>query len=87
MADYTVKLTDTEDKAMSYCCVSTQTWADNALQNRARQAKDEIIKKNTAHCNANNIQIATGEDAQIAQAFDLKVVQALKDVDTEVKEK
>ena len=40
MAKYTTELTDTEDKAMSYCCMSTQDWADNALKNRARQAKD-----------------------------------------------
>ena len=43
MADYTVKLTDTEDKAMTYAALSTQDWVDNALKNRARIAKDEII--------------------------------------------
>jgi|TARA_Y100000114_G_C11626568_1_gene262296 hypothetical protein len=79
MADYTVKLTDTEDKAMSYCAMSTQDWVDNALKNRAKIAKDEIIILNTAHCNANNIQIATGEDAQVTQAFDLKVVKTAKE--------
>ena len=79
MADYTVKLTDTEDKAMSYCAMSTQDWVDNALKNRARIAKEEIIVLNTTHCNANNIQIATGEDAQITQAFDLKVVKTAKE--------
>ena len=79
MADYTVKLTDTEDKAMSYCALSTQEWVDNALKNRARIAKDEIIALNTAHCNANGITIATGEDAQVTQAFDLKVVKTAKE--------
>jgi len=79
MANYTVKLTDTEDKAMSYCAMSTQDWVDNALKVRARTAKDEIIVLNTAHCNANNIQIATGEDAQVTQAFDLKVVKTAKE--------
>jgi len=84
MADYTVKLTDTEDKAMSYCALSTQEWVDNALKNRARIAKDEIIALNTAHCNANNIQIATGEDKQVEQAFTLKVVKTAKEVNEEV---
>ena len=79
MADYTVKLTDTEDKAMSYCALSTQDWVDNALKNRARIAKDEIINLNTIHCNANSIQIANGEDAQVQQAFDLKVVKTAKE--------
>ena len=84
MADYTVKLTDTEDKAMTYAAVSTQDWVDNALKNRARIAKDEIIALNTAHCNANNIQIATGEDKQVEQAFTLKVVKTAKEVNEEL---
>jgi len=79
MAEYKVTLTDTEDKAMTYCAVSTQDWVDNALKNRARIAKEEIIILNTAHCNANNIQIAIGEDNQVTQAFDLKVVKTAKE--------
>ena len=79
MAKYTTELTDTEDKAMSYCCMSTQDWADNALKNTARQAKDEIIALNMKHCNEKSITIATGEDAQVQQAFDLKVVKTAKE--------
>ena len=85
MTDYKVTLTDTEDKAMTYCTVSTQDWVDNALKNRARIAKEEIIALNTTHCNANNIQIATGEDAQVAQAFTLKVVKTAKEREAELK--
>ena len=85
MTDYKVTLTDTEDKAMTYCTVSTQDWVDNALKNRARIAKEEIIALNTTHCNANNIQIATGEDAQVAQAFSLKVVKTAKEREAELK--
>ena len=43
MAKYEIELTDTEDKAMSYACLSTQDWADNALKNRARIAIDNIV--------------------------------------------
>ena len=64
---------------MSYCCMSTQDCADNALKNRARQAKDEIIALNMKHCNEKSITIATGEDAQVQQAFDLKVVKTAKE--------
>ena len=85
MADYTVKLTDTEDKAMTYAALSTQDWVDNALKNRARIAKDEIIAANMAHCNANGISIATGEDKQVEQAFTLKVVKTAKEVNEESK--
>lgn len=75
MPDITVALTDTENKCMEYAAVSVQDWADNALTNRARIAKDEIIALLVAHCNANGVSIATGEDAQITQAYELKVVK------------
>ena len=75
MPDITVSLTDTENKCLEYAAASVQDWADNALKNRARIAKEEIIALNTAHCNANSVAIAVGEDAQVTQAFDLGVVQ------------
>ena len=75
MVDIPVSLTDTENKALEYAAASVQDWADNALQNRARIAKDEIIAALVAHCNANSVAIATGEDAQVTQAFDLGVVK------------
>ena len=75
MPDITVSLTDTENKCMEYAAVSVQDWADNALTNRARIAKEEIISLLVAHCNANGIAIATGEDAQITQAYELEVVK------------
>ena len=75
MPDITVSLTDTENKCMEYAAASVQDWADNALTNRARIAKDEIIALLVAHCNANGVAIATGEDAQITQAYELEVVK------------
>ena len=83
MAKYEIELTDTEDKALSFVAYSQKDWIDNAAKNRARLAKEEIIALNTAHCNANNIQIASGEDAQVAQAFTLKVVKTAKEVQEE----
>ena len=56
-----------------------EKWTDNAVTNRARIAKDEIIAKLITHCNANSIALATGEDAQVTQAFDLKVVKTVKE--------
>jgi hypothetical protein len=75
MPDITVTLTDTENKALEYAAVSVQDWADNALKNRARIAKDEIIALLVAHCNANSVALAVGEDAQVTQAYDLGIVQ------------
>ena len=80
MPDITVTLTATENKAMEYAAVSVQDWADNALTNRARIAKDEIIEKLVAHCNANGVALAVGEDAQVTQAYDLGVVDTAANV-------
>ena len=84
MPDITITLTDTENKALEYAAVSVQDWADNALTNRARIAKDEIIEKLIKHCNANGVTIATGEDAQVTQAFDLGVVRTAAQVQAQV---
>jgi len=81
MPDITVSLTDTELKCLEYAAASPQDWADNALTNRARIAKDEIIAALVAHCNANGIAIATGEDAQVTQAYDLKVVKKASEIE------
>ena len=74
MPDITISITETEQKALEYVMVDINDWTDNAVTNRARIAKDEIIGLLVAHCNANGIAIATGEDAQVTQAYDLGVV-------------
>ena len=72
--DYTITLSDTEKKCMEYIAVDVDDWITNAATNRARIAKLEIIDILVKHCNANNIAIATGEDAQVTQAYTLGVV-------------
>ena len=80
MADVTVKLTDTQMKCLEYSAYSVQDWCDNAIYNRARVAQEEIISKLIEHCNANSIALAVGTDAQITQAYTLKVVDTAKNV-------
>ena len=72
--DYTITLTDTEQKSMEVIAVDVKEWISNAAKNRARKAKLEILDLNTKHCNANSIAIAVGDDAQVTQAYDLGVV-------------
>jgi len=48
MTTYTIELNDAEVKAMEYVAFSVQDWADNALQNRARIAMDEIYDAEVA---------------------------------------
>tara|TARA_R100000329_G_C7426768_1_gene150044 strand:+ start:210 stop:467 length:258 start_codon:yes stop_codon:yes gene_type:complete len=73
--DYTVTLTDTQVKGLEYAAKDPKEWITNAAQARASIAVSEIIKLNTAHCNANSIAIAVGEDAQVTQAYTLGVVK------------
>ena len=78
MAEIKVTVTDTQLKCLEYVAYSVQDWCDNAIHNRARIAQNKIIEALVAHCNANGIQIATGADAQVTQAFDLKIVDTAK---------
>ena len=80
MAEIKVTVSDTQVKCLEYVSYSVQDWCDNAIHNRARIAQDEIIAALVAHCNENSIAIATGADAQVAQAFELKVVDTAKNV-------
>lgn len=73
-----ITLTDTEYKCLEYDIYTPQTWVENFTKVKASKCKDQIITKLTAHCNANSIQIAVGEDAQITQAYDLGVVETAK---------
>jgi len=79
MSNITVTLSDTEFKCLEYAANTPQDWADNTLKNRAKIAKDEIIAALVDHCNANDVAIATGEDAQVTQAFSLGVVKTAAD--------
>lgn len=83
MPDITITLTATENKALEYAAASVQDWANNAIKDRARIAKDEIIALLVAHCNANNVALAVGEDAQVAQAYDLGVVRTVAEVEAD----
>jgi len=77
MADYTITLTNTQVKSMEFICADVDEWITNAVTNRARIAKEEILSLNMAHCNANGIALAAGEDAQVQQAYDLNLVTKL----------
>lgn len=77
MPSYTVTLNDIEKKAFDYVALDAEQWIKNAAANRARIAKEEIVKLNTDHCNENGIAIAVGIDAQVTQAYDLGIVKTV----------
>ena len=72
--DYTITLTETEKKSMEFIAADVDDWITNAAKARAKVAKNEILRLNLEHCNANSITLATGEDAQVTQAYTLGVV-------------
>ena len=80
MAEIKVTVSDTQVKCIEYAAYSIQDWCDNAIHNRARIAQGEIIAALVAHCNEKGIAIATGADAQVAQAYELKVVDTAKNI-------
>ena len=73
--DYTITITDTEKIALEYIAFDVDEWITNAAKNRARIAVDEIVALVVAHCNENSIALAVGKEAQVAQAYELGVVQ------------
>ena len=73
MATYTITLTDAEVKAMEYVALSVQDWADNALQNRARQAMDEIYDAEVARMTADpTITSIPADKEAVVLAADIK---------------
>ena len=76
MPDITVTISDTEQKCLQHDIADDlDVWADAIIKNKANIIKSQIITMLIAHCNENDIAIATGEDAQITQAYDLGVVR------------
>lgn len=84
MPNITVTVSDTQNKCLEYAAVSVQDWCENAIHSRALAAQDEIISILVQHCNANDIAIATGIDAQITQAFSLGVVKTAAERNAEI---
>ena len=80
MAEIKVTVSDTQVKCLEYAAYSVQDWCDNAIHERARIAQEEIIAKLVEHCNANSIALAVGTDKQVAQAYELKIVDTAKNV-------
>ena len=69
MTQYSITLTTSEDKALSYVAFSQQDWIDNVAHDRCRIAIDEIAKICIEQCLANNIQIPGSKDEMVELAF------------------
>ena len=86
MPDYTVTLTDAEDKALRHVAVDPQDWIDNAVHNRCRIAIDDIynaeVERMTADPEITSIPADKTQvvlDADIMSAAD-RQAQAEQDI-------
>jgi hypothetical protein len=70
MNEIIITLTDTQLKGLSHVALDPQEWIQNAADNRARQANDEIVDLTVKHCLDNGIQIPTSREAIVTYAFD-----------------
>ncbi len=84
MTTYTIELTDAETKAMEYVSASVQDWADNALQNRARIAIDEIYDSEVARMTADpTITSIPADKEAVVLAADIKSA-AVRQAESEI---
>lgn len=74
--DYTITLTETQQKAMEYITPDVDEWITNFTVSRADITINEIIALLVEHCNSNDIALEVGKDAQVAQAYSLGIVAA-----------
>ena len=70
---YTVTVTDTEDKALQTVCADVTEWINHVASHNAEVAINNIVDKNTKHCNTNGIAIGVGITAQVDQALNLGI--------------
>ena len=66
---YTITITDTEDKALSFASASQQDWIDNAVHVRCGKAINEIVKIYTERALDEGVQIPATRELILADAF------------------
>ena len=67
--NYTITLTSSEDKALSYAALSQDDWIQNAAHERCRIAIDEIVAITVQKCLDTGTQIPGSKDEMVELAF------------------
>jgi len=76
--NYTITLTEAQQKAMEYIAADVDEWITNAATNRARIAINEICALYTNHKLENNEPItAVGKDAMVLAAYEEGIVKTV----------
>ena len=69
MANYTITLSEAENKALSYAALTQQEWIDNAIHARCYVAIEEIVAITVQKCLETNTAIPNSKDAMVDLAF------------------
>lgn len=85
MAQYTVIISDEEEKALLTDMVSIQDWLDNAVHNKARQCVDVVCRQ--ALEDESDTLLTKGEKGQIVAALakEGRVISTIKHMPPEIK--
>lgn len=76
--DYTISLTEAEQRAMEYVALDVDDWITNAAINRARIAIDEICDIYVKHKLNNNLPITvTNKPDMVLAAYDEGLVKTV----------
>jgi len=76
--NYTITLTEAQQKAMEYIAADVDDWITNAATNRARIAINEICALYTNYKLENNEPItAVGKDAMVLAAYEEGIVKTV----------
>lgn len=70
MSNYSITLSDAEDKALSYAAFSQNDWIQNAVHERCRVAIEEIVAVTVQKCLETGTQIPGSKDAMVELAFE-----------------
>lgn len=69
MSNYTIALTEAENKALSVVALSQDDWIQNAVHERCRIAIEEIVALTVQKCLETNTPIPGSKDAMVDLAF------------------
>ena len=87
MTQYTITLTDAEDKALSCVALSQNDWIQNAVHERCRIAIEEIVVITVQKCLETGTAIPGSKDQMVelalAQAWIKTVAQATAEAEAE----
>jgi hypothetical protein len=78
--EYTVILTEAENKAMEHITYSVQEWIDNAVKKRAKQSIDDIYNMEVERMVSNpNIKSIPADKSQVVLDADIKTAKQFTD--------